>query len=482
MRPRTPEIARSMVIEKWLRGKSRNQIAEECVLGRGTVSAIIDEWSRLTGKELAVQYRDFGLVLNNSGLSFTDCVTGRRVASSAKNLEIDLDELEHFLTEVYTPCVSKGLDPSKVAKLLEDVVSMLNGLNSISAMFDRLIATRDEAENLRSSIPVVKEEIDRLRAEKAAAEELCKAAVESYDITLADLKWYSDTREELKKYGIPIDNIGKFAKTVKWISEAAYDANEIVNTFSDYHFMKRMTHNMRANMSILEKNFSGLEEKNSSLEKLIASHTLTLSMLDELARLGIGLKELRIIRSAVTEIAKANGLDYNLAWKKFSRDLEMYDAKLGFEKEIQGQRTELKHLFFLTNYLSEYLGMLVADSFQTNLGQEQKSVLANILNSHPGIAERVATQMEQRTVNKKKENADTYLGGYIREVKTGYIAGLDPKVIAKQHSRRISSPTDPGKNRASEQFNLSDAEFEIRRNNAAKAEVRRMALLQNQTE
>ncbi|MGH9952860.1 MAG: helix-turn-helix domain-containing protein, partial [Nitrososphaeraceae archaeon] len=107
MRPRTPEIARNMVIEKWLRGKSRNQIAEECGLGRGTVSTIIDEWSRLTGKELAVQYRDFGLVLNKSGLSFTDCVTGRRVASSAKNLGIDLDELEHFLTEVYTPCVSK---------------------------------------------------------------------------------------------------------------------------------------------------------------------------------------------------------------------------------------------------------------------------------------------------------------------------------------------------------------------------------------
>ncbi|MGH9951944.1 MAG: hypothetical protein ACRD5J_09985, partial [Nitrososphaeraceae archaeon] len=132
--------------------------------------------------------------------------------------------------------------------------------------------------------------------------------------------------------------------------------------------------------------------------------------------------------------------------------------------------------------LSEYLGMLVADSFQTKLGQEQKSVLANILNSHPGIAERVATQMEQRTVNKKKENADTYVGDYIRDVKNGFIAGLDPKVIAKQHSRRISGPTDLGKTRASEQFNLSDAEFEIRRNNAAKAEVRRMALLHNQTE
>jgi hypothetical protein len=82
-----------MVIDKWLRGKSRNQIAEECRIGRGTVSAIIDDWIRSIGKELAAHYRDFGLVLNNSGLSFADCVTGHRVASSAKKLGIDIEEL-----------------------------------------------------------------------------------------------------------------------------------------------------------------------------------------------------------------------------------------------------------------------------------------------------------------------------------------------------------------------------------------------------
>lgn len=46
MRPKTPELIREMVIDKWLRGKSRNQIAEECRIGRGTVSAIIDYWIR----------------------------------------------------------------------------------------------------------------------------------------------------------------------------------------------------------------------------------------------------------------------------------------------------------------------------------------------------------------------------------------------------------------------------------------------------
>jgi hypothetical protein len=299
---------------------------------------------------------------------------------------------------------------------------------------------------------------------------------------LADLKSYSDTKEELERYGVSIDNVSKSKNTIKWISEAGYDANVIVGTFSDYHFMRSVTYNMRANLSILEKNHSGLEEKNASLEKLLASHTQTLSALEELTRLGIGMKELLIIRSTLTEVAKANGLNDNLAWKKFFRDLETYNAKLGFEKEIQIQRNQLKHLLFLNNNLSDHLGMLVADSFQTKMGQEQKLTVASILDSQPDIGEIVATQMEQRTINKKKENSDTCVRGYTQEVKTGDIAGLDPKVTAKLHSRSISSPTDPGKTRASEQFNLSDTEFEKKRYNAAMTEARRMAWLQTHSE
>jgi hypothetical protein len=482
MRPKTPKLTREMVIQEWLKGKSRNEIAEECRIGRGTVSAIIDEWNHLMGKELADHYRDFGLVLNNSVLSFADCVAGHRVASSAKNLGIDMKEPEHFLADIYTTCVAKGLEPGKVGEFLEDVVSMSNGLNSISAMYDRLIAMRDEEENLRSSIPLLKEEIELLGAKKAASEELCKASIENYHTTLADLKSYSDTKEELERYGVSIDNVSKSKNTIKWISEAGYDANVIVGTFSDYHFMRSVTYNMRANLSILEKNHSGLEEKNASLEKLLASHTQTLSALEELTRLGIGMKELLIIRSTLTEVAKANGLNDNLAWKKFFRDLETYNAKLGFEKEIQIQRNQLKHLLFLNNNLSDHLGMLVADSFQTKMGQEQKLTVASILDSQPDIGEIVATQMEQRTINKKKENSDTCVRGYTQEVKTGDIAGLDPKVTAKLHSRSISSPTDPGKTRASEQFNLSDTEFEKKRYNAAMTEARRMAWLQTHSE
>lgn len=198
-----------MVIEKWLQGTSRNKIAEECGLGKGTVSAIIEEWNRSTGKDFANQLRDFSLALHKSGLPLSDCVRGYRLALTSKKLGINIDEPEHFLAEIYTVCLSKGLEPRYVAELLEDLISMSNGLNSISGISDRLKAMNDEKEKLSNSIKALKEEIECLDAERAAAEELRDCALESERVTEANLDSYTKTREELRKYGVPVDDISK---------------------------------------------------------------------------------------------------------------------------------------------------------------------------------------------------------------------------------------------------------------------------------
>jgi hypothetical protein len=461
MRPRIPEITRNMVIEMWLQGASRNIIAQECGLGKGTVSAIIEEWSRSTGKDIAIQLRDFSLALHKSGLSLSDCVRGYRLALTSKKLGINIDEPEHFLEEIYTACLSEGLEPRYVAELLEDLISISSGLNSISAMFERLRAMNDEKENLSNSMKCLKEEIDCLHAERAAAEELRDCALENERITQANLDSYIKTREELRKFGIPVDDISKFSKAVKWLSKAGYDPTEVVSTYSDYHTLKYATCNLQRNLDKLENDISGLEEKKASLERSIDLHTHTISQVEELARVGIDMKQLMRIRFIVTEIAKANSVDHNLAWKKFYKDLGQYDAKLGFEREIQAQRVQLKNLIFQIHNLSEHLGILVADSFQTKMGPEQKLLVANILNSHPNFAERVATQMGQATIGKKKERGlqQQERGIYSYEKESNGVAGFNINVNAKLHSREISGQTDLTKGKVTKQFDPSYAEL-----------------------
>ncbi|MFZ0511610.1 MAG: hypothetical protein WAM14_08390 [Candidatus Nitrosopolaris sp.] len=52
------------------------------------------------------------------------------------------------------------------------------------------------------------------------------------------LKWYSDLRGELGKYGIPIDDIPKFAKLVNNIRQHDYDPKKVIDKFSDLESLR----------------------------------------------------------------------------------------------------------------------------------------------------------------------------------------------------------------------------------------------------
>jgi hypothetical protein len=47
------------------------------------------------------------------------------------------------------------------------------------------------------------------------------------------IKWYTDLREGLRKYGIPIDEISKLVKLVNNIRHYDYDVEKVINEFSD---------------------------------------------------------------------------------------------------------------------------------------------------------------------------------------------------------------------------------------------------------
>lgn len=100
-----------------------------------------------------------------------------------------------------------------------------------------------------------------------------------------------------------------------------------------------------------------------------------------------------------------------------------YGQKLGFERKIQEQQVQLKKLIFQVKNLSDYLGSLVADSFQTKIVENEKLILANILDNHPDIAERVATHIQQATVNKRVEKPKIESSSH--DMGYGDIVGLD---------------------------------------------------------
>ena len=68
------------------------------------------------------------------------------------------------------------------------------------------------------------------------------------------------------------------------------------------------------------------------LEQSVNSCNQTLSLYNELQDMGLGLKELKLLRNTFNEIAYANNILKDQACQKFYRDIEEeYDNKLGFE-------------------------------------------------------------------------------------------------------------------------------------------------------
>ena len=52
-------------------------------------------------------------------------------------------------------------------------------------------------------------------------------------MTAAELKWYSDLRAGLQKYGLPVDDIPKFAKAVNGLRQYEYDVGKVISEFSE---------------------------------------------------------------------------------------------------------------------------------------------------------------------------------------------------------------------------------------------------------
>ena len=95
----------------------------------------------------------------------------------------------------------------------------------------------------------------------------------------------------------------------------------------------------------MEKNLAKLNQDDYSLRHAIDLHSENLSVYNELASIGFGSKELRILLHTILDIANSNGITQWLAVDKFFKDIEtQYDAKLGFESKKESLNFEIQIL------------------------------------------------------------------------------------------------------------------------------------------
>jgi predicted nucleic acid-binding Zn-ribbon protein len=346
MPAKLPDNIKSIVIQQWLRGRPRNDIAAENGLSSGAVTNIVNEWRHNLGFAVPDELRELALTLRKVGITAPQCALGFRVATIMSRIGVSEDSIETFILDVYNRCKNIGQSEG-ISSYMQDLIEFsARNVMPISKISDYLKEKGEEKQSLEEEITSLNTQISTSKQEKKDCESLRDEALRERNMTVSELKWYSSLKEELKKYSIPVDDISEFARLVKNIRQhSAYDADKVINEFWSLELLRENHATLQRNVDSLRKDVSNLQQQRSALEVYVGMHNQLLSRYRQLETMGFGLRELIFLHNTVVEVAAENDIPTAKAVKKLLSDIEeQYDKKLGFEDKLENMRKEQANL------------------------------------------------------------------------------------------------------------------------------------------
>jgi hypothetical protein len=160
-------------------------------------------------------------------------------------------------------------------------------LSQIPAYLEQKKQEKDQLEKKLHDLYV---ETTMLQRQKSDCERLRNAAMEDYKTTVQQLRWYSGLKEELAKYGIPVDDISHLAKVVDGARALGYDPVKIMNEISNLRLVSGQYIFYQNRLHAVKYELDGLTRARIVLEQLVQSHNQTLSVYNQLDGIGFGLR------------------------------------------------------------------------------------------------------------------------------------------------------------------------------------------------
>jgi cell division protein FtsB len=385
MPSKLPDNLKSLVIQDWLSGKQRDKIAGDNGLSAGAVTNIVNEW-RLAFSA-ADGLRELAVTLKKIGITPAQCALGFRVAMTMNRLGVREDKFESFMSDIYNRCCNNlGLTPESIASYLTNLIEFSKTV-PFTQISEFIQQKAEEKKKLEEEIQKLKDQIKILKDEKSSSELRRTSALYEENMTAVELNSYSNLKKELSRYAISINNdLSKFAKLVHGISQKGYDVGKVIKEFSDLESARTDYWSYQALIPDLKKKYDGLNQECSTLEQLVNSYNQKLSLSDELASMGFGLKELKLLRNTINEIIEANNIPADQAQQKFYKDIEQqYDDKLGFELQLNKLRSEIATVNMNLNVSRTALlaqplvGPSLQRLFSKGVGEQDIIELANFL-------------------------------------------------------------------------------------------------------
>ena len=345
-----PEHIKSAIIDAWLMGKTRDNIASEFNISTGSVSNIIDQWQNRIGLFEANNLRELGLALKKTGISPVQCVDGLRINNIIKQLGIDEDHLFDFLTKIYNESKEQKLLPADLVRLVQEVNSSPE-INSLKEIPKNIHKRRQEKVKLDAEIYYKKLEIQKLDHEKERKRKEIQDLQDDLDSSRKkmqdekkDFLLFENVKEVLKKHGIDIHILDPLVDVIKIFGDMHFRPLTILSEFSDINAYRELVKNKNREIKELESRIQDLKIINHNYEMKISSNEAMVLSIKQLENLGLNVSHIKFLEKTFSNISKKFSLTKEEIKLRFFRYINRFDTLLTLEQDIFKKTDELSKL------------------------------------------------------------------------------------------------------------------------------------------
>ena len=374
-----PRYVELCVIHAWLKGKTRDEIAEEFGKSQGTISNIIAKMRNSLGRYDADAMRELAQELRELDMTPKKCVIGCRVSKILEKLKIPERRITEFLNEIFEFSQKMDINTEILREAILEFIKISKEV-PFSQVPRYLEEKREEIEQLENKKKNLEKEIQILQKEKLAIEEKTSFSIKDAKITLVDLALFVNTKNNLSRYNILVEDIDKFTRCVHGIRDYSnYDPFKVIEKFSDLNTLEMEIENNQKIKNNLEIKIKKLKQKESEYNDRLNLKYIKLKNLDELEKIvGFSIQDLKKLKNILIEISSEHK-NFNIEQVKglFFEFLEKIETRIALESENNGL---LQVAGLLQNHIKnkrhishsqELVGPILKNLFDAGIGESE---------------------------------------------------------------------------------------------------------------
>ena len=202
----------------------------------------------------------------------------------------------------------------------------------------------EEKEELQSAVQKLSQKINELSNLQEDKEQELQRLSKIEETKTRTYRIFVIAKRQLKQYGIEMDDIDMFVKSVVGISKENHDPFPILAKIADYENLEKnliyYTEKVNSKKDELAKLNQVIDDKQKDLD----SFKLKLDIMNELELRGFNIRELGTLINMLNEIGREKDYTFDKIRNEFFDDVKNYEEVIGSRKEVDRLKHEFKSL------------------------------------------------------------------------------------------------------------------------------------------